>query len=70
MRKHAFGSRKLRLARESIRIMVSPELRGVAGGFSCGRVSACDCSTGDTGTTGAGCTLGNCGTEGCTRPQY
>jgi hypothetical protein len=65
MRKHPSGSRKLHLAKETIRTMLAPELRAVAGGISCGAGTACDCSG-----NGDQFTLANCGSEGCTRPQY
>jgi hypothetical protein len=59
MRKHPSARRKLYLAKETIRNILSPELRAVAGGFSCGADTACDCS-------GTG---GNDGTTYCTRIQ-
>lgn len=52
------SQRKLSLSRETIRNLVPEELHQVAGGISCGPLSACDCSTdpGDTSVTSAYCT--------------
>jgi hypothetical protein len=59
MRKQASSRKKLHLAKETLRNILSPELRAVAGGVSCGADTACDCS-------GTG---GNQGTLYCTLPQ-
>jgi hypothetical protein len=66
MRKQTSSRAKLALAKETIRSMLAPELRGVAGGgVSCGPDSACDCST-----TAGPASLCNCGTAACTASQY
>jgi len=54
--------KKLTLSKETIRQLIPRELHEIVGGaFSCGGVSACDCS-GDGET-------GNQGSLTCTRPQ-
>ena len=54
-------SKKLTIAKESIRNLIANDLQQVGGGFSCGALSACDCS--GPGTT-------NTQTDYCTRPQW
>ena len=54
-------SKKLTISKESIRNLIAGDLQQVGGGFSCGALSACDCST--SGTT-------NTETIYCTKPQY
>ncbi|MFL6262359.1 MAG: class I lanthipeptide [Thermoanaerobaculia bacterium] len=69
MRKKAGLSKKLLLSKETIRHMLSDELRQVGGagpGQSCGDDSACDCSSYDA--TSSICT--NQGTLYCTHYQY
>lgn len=61
MNKQALKSKRLVLAKESLRNLVAEDLKPVGGGFSCGALSACDCS-------GAGTT--NTESVYCTRPQY
>ena len=67
MRKHTSSRAKLVLAKETIRTLLAPELRNVAGdgGISCGPNSACDCST-----TAGPWSLCNCGTTSCTASQF
>jgi hypothetical protein len=66
MRKQSPSHAKLVLAKETIRDLLSKELRNVVGGgVSCGPNSACDCST-----TGGPASLCNCDTTSCTASQY
>lgn len=52
--KKRIGKKRLSLSRETIRHLVPNELQQVAGGYTqaceetCGMVTACDCTTGDT----------------------
>jgi hypothetical protein len=51
MKKRLIDQKRLRLSKETIRMLISGQLQDVAGGVadpntSCGGPSACDCSTG------------------------
>lgn len=61
MNKQIQKSKRLALAKESLRKLVAEDIKQVGGGFSCGALSACDCSGG--GTT-------NGQSIYCTRPQW